>query len=60
MRKNELTHKHNGLLRNGRERKKFQNLPDILYNVHVTKKLLTQLVTWLLHVFETIKINKIF
>lgn len=25
-------HKHNGLLRNGRERKKFQNLPDILYN----------------------------
>lgn len=34
MRKNELTHKHNGLLRNGRERKKFQNLPDILYNCY--------------------------
>lgn len=30
------------------------------FYVHVTKKLLTQLVTWLLHVFETIKINKIF
>lgn len=28
----EQTHKHNGLLRNRRERKKFQNLPDILYN----------------------------